>query len=388
MYDGRSSKSQVESSTKLRAMFAIIPVEISQIIFGHVEDKETLARLLLVSHTFRRLAEPYLYRDVSFCLQREYTIQKFILGIAAGGGRCARFLKRLHLPIVSPQHELYELFQTIFALVSNLEDLELYPSRWSRLLTTFDLRDFLDVSPIGLTWFLTCQQSLECLTLMTFHTADAIPTLPKLRVLHALNLAAARRSLETNRVTHLQIRDCTASLDLHDAALSNVVVCILRVDSTLDVLSEGVAHMSNLECLKHVFVGGIVSALPAYALFPVINAFAQAEGLSRRVCFFVWLQIVVSIGVCLSYGAIYILVSESAPNSRSLGAVHGVSHIATGVMRAIGPALTTSLFSASVGAQILGGWLVYYVLCTIVVLAVVAAGFLSQNRAAPRRQRG
>ncbi|KAF4604485.1 hypothetical protein EYR40_003259 [Pleurotus pulmonarius] len=348
-------------------MFAIIPVEISQIIFGHVEDKETLARLLLVSHTFRRLAEPYLYRDVSFCLQREYTIQKFILGIAAGGGRCARFLKRLHLPIVSPQHELYELFQTIFALVSNLEDLELYPSRWSRLLTTFDLRDFLDVSPsasalkrfawyshcsldsIGLTWFLTCQQSLECLTLMTFHTADAIPTLPKLRVLHALNLAAARRSLETNRVTHLQIRDCTASLDLHDAALSNVVVCILRVDSTLDVLSEGVAHMSNLECLKHVFVGGIVSALPAYALFPVINAFAQAEGLSRRVCFFVWLQIVVSIGVCLSYGAIYILVSESAPNSRSLGAVHGVSHIATGVMRAIEPYLyaDVSFFGAN-----------------------------------------
>ncbi len=248
-------------------MVDIIPVEISQIIFGHVEDKETLARLLLVSHTFRRLAEPYLYRDVSFCLQREYTIQKFILGIAAGGGRCARFLKRLHLPIVSPQHELYELFQTIFALVSNLEDLELYPSRWSRLLTTFDLRDFLDGSPsasalkrfawyshrsldsIGLTWFLTCHQSLECLTLMTFHTADLIPTLPKLRVLHALNLAAARRSLETNRVTHLQIHNCTASLDLHDAALYNVVVCILRV-GTLDVLSEAVARMSNLECFE------------------------------------------------------------------------------------------------------------------------------------------
>ncbi|KAL4250680.1 MFS transporter superfamily protein [Pleurotus pulmonarius] len=142
---------------------------------------------------------------------------------------------------------------------------------------------------------------------------------------------------------------------------------------------------------KRVFAGGIASALPAVALFPVISACAQAEGLSRRVWFLVWVQIVVSIAVGLSYGAIYILVSESAPNSRSLGAVHGVSHIATGVMRAIGPAITTSLFSASIGAQILGGWLVYYVLCAIVVLAVVAAGFLSQNSkngAAPRRQRG
>ncbi|KAJ8688846.1 hypothetical protein PTI98_013591 [Pleurotus ostreatus] len=114
---------------------------------------------------------------------------------------------------------------------------------------------------------------------------------------------------------------------------------------------------------KTVFTGGIVSALPAFALFPIINSVAQDEGISRGVCFLVWLQIVASIGVCLAYGefesgvriciwgpviavrqgrlnvlvgAIYILVSESAPDSRSLGAVHGVSHIATGVMRAIG----------------------------------------------------
>lgn len=53
---------------------------------------------------------------------------------------------------------------------------------------------------------------------------------------------------------------------------------------------------------KTVFSGGIVSALPAFALFPIINSFAREEGLSSRVCFLVWLQIVVSIGVCLSYG--------------------------------------------------------------------------------------
>lgn len=79
-------------------MAAIIPVEIAEIILGHVKDKETLVGLLLVSRTFHRLTEPYLYSDISFCQARESTTHKFLRGLTAAG-RCARFVKRIRLPI-------------------------------------------------------------------------------------------------------------------------------------------------------------------------------------------------------------------------------------------------------------------------------------------------
>ncbi|KAG9222038.1 hypothetical protein CCMSSC00406_0008023 [Pleurotus cornucopiae] len=87
---------------------------------------------------------------------------------------------------------------------------------------------------------------------------------------------------------------------------------------------------------KRVFTCGILSTLPAFALFPLINHYARMEGLSMRVYFLVWCQIVISIGVSMSYGAIFILISEAAPNHRSLGAVNGLSQMAVSVMRAVG----------------------------------------------------
>ncbi|KDQ31584.1 hypothetical protein PLEOSDRAFT_156241 [Pleurotus ostreatus PC15] len=251
-------------------MAAIIPVEIARIIAGYLKDKQSLLNLLLVSHAFRLLAEPYLYNDVSFCQQREHTIHNFLLGLTASGGRCTHFVKRLRLPIIPPlRSRLYTSYQTVLTLVPNLEDLQFYPSRSTGLLKRFDLQDFLNgpssppvfmlkrfawhsrcsLDSIGLTWFLASQKSLECLSLMTFYAADAIPTLPRLRVLHALNLAAARRSLETNQVTHLRINNCTTSLDLNDAALLNVVVCVLCL-ITLEELSEAAVRMPNLECVE------------------------------------------------------------------------------------------------------------------------------------------
>lgn len=248
-------------------MAAIIPVEIARIIIRFVKDKQSLLNLLLASHAFRLLAEPYLYNDVSFCQQRERTIHSFLLGLTAAGGRCTHFIKRLRLPIIPQLSRLYTSYQIVLTLVPNLEDLQFYPSWSTSSPRRFDLQDFLNgpssppafvlkhfawhsrrsLDSVGLTWFLTNHKSLEYLSLMTFNTADAIPTLPRLRVLYTLNLAAARRSLETNRVTHLRINNCTTSLDLDDAALLNVVVCVLCLD-TLEEFSEAAVRMPNLEC--------------------------------------------------------------------------------------------------------------------------------------------
>jgi len=66
-------------------------------------------------------------------------------------------------------------------------------------------------------------------------------------------------------------------------------------------------------------------------------------------------------------------VTESAPNRRSLGATNGLAQTTVSTARAIGPALSTSLYSFSVEHQILGGYGVYAVLTTLATLSLLLA---------------
>jgi hypothetical protein len=69
-------------------------------------------------------------------------------------------------------------------------------------------------------------------------------------------------------------------------------------------------------------------------------------------------------------------VTASAPNKRSLGATNGLSQTTVSISRAIGPALSTSLFSFSVQHNILWGYGVYLLMEILVLLALVLANFL------------
>ena len=53
---------------------------------------------------------------------------------------------------------------------------------------------------------------------------------------------------------------------------------------------------------KKVFAAGVASALPAFACFPVINYLARISGYSNMLWALVGFQIVVSIGLGMSYG--------------------------------------------------------------------------------------
>jgi hypothetical protein len=75
-------------------------------------------------------------------------------------------------------------------------------------------------------------------------------------------------------------------------------------------------------------------------------------------------------------GCIFICITASAPNKRSLGATNGLSQVAVSISRAVGPALSTSLFSFSVQYNILGGYGVYLLLVILVLLALVLASLL------------
>ncbi|KAF8896544.1 member of major facilitator superfamily multidrug-resistance, DHA1 sub-family, partial [Infundibulicybe gibba] len=127
---------------------------------------------------------------------------------------------------------------------------------------------------------------------------------------------------------------------------------------------------------KKVFIAGIASAIPVFILFPIISHLAQSRGLSTTVWTLVILQIVISIPLSLSYGAIFIFISAASPNRASLGATNGLSQMSVSIMRAIGPAAANSMFSLSIVKNYLGGYLVYYILVVVVGASILVASRL------------
>ena len=78
-------------------------------------------------------------------------------------------------------------------------------------------------------------------------------------------------------------------------------------------------------------------------------------------------------------GCIFIYVTESAPNRRSLGATNGLAQTTVSTARAIGPLLSTSLFSYSIRHNILGGYGVYFILTGISFFALLLAAQLPEK---------
>ncbi|KAF4604463.1 hypothetical protein EYR40_003237 [Pleurotus pulmonarius] len=145
------------------------------------------------------------------------------------------------------------------------------------------------------------------------------------------------------------------------------------------------ARIHNRWGTKTIFIWGMSSAIPVFALFPVINCAARraGEGDGAVVLALTLLQVVISMGLSLSYGAIFIFISSSAPNRQSLGAVNGLSQVIVSIMRAIGPAAANSLFSVSMTSRFLGGQLVYVSLIASTVLALLIATLLPRRTTMP-----
>ncbi|KAF8235749.1 member of major facilitator superfamily multidrug-resistance, DHA1 sub-family [Tricholoma matsutake] len=130
---------------------------------------------------------------------------------------------------------------------------------------------------------------------------------------------------------------------------------------------------------KKVFTVGIASAFPALAAFPLMSYVAKSQGLSATVWAIIAFQTVISIGLNLSYGAIFIFIAAASPSRGSLGATNGLSQMTVSIMRAIGPAAANSLFAMTVEKNYLGGYLVYYVLVAVVCGAMVVASQLPRR---------
>ena len=69
-------------------------------------------------------------------------------------------------------------------------------------------------------------------------------------------------------------------------------------------------------------------------------------------------------------------VAEAAPNKRSLGGTNGIAQVSASVVRAIGPAMATSLFAASAEHKWLGGNAVYVIWVAVTCMTLVVGNQL------------
>ncbi|EAU85340.2 hypothetical protein CC1G_07610 [Coprinopsis cinerea okayama7 len=78
---------------------------------------------------------------------------------------------------------------------------------------------------------------------------------------------------------------------------------------------------------RNTFLAGMAFAIPAFALYPLLNMMARSQGLTPMVYGLVVFQILISIGMSLCYGAVFIFIAAAAPNRASLGATNGLSQV-------------------------------------------------------------
>ncbi|THV02477.1 MFS general substrate transporter [Dendrothele bispora CBS 962.96] len=136
-------------------------------------------------------------------------------------------------------------------------------------------------------------------------------------------------------------------------------------------------HIYNRLGPKTTFRVAISTYLPMFILFPLMNLSALHGGLSPLTWIELALQI--SLYVLMDMGTINIYIRASAPNDRSLGATNGLSQTCISIMRAIGPAASTSLFALSLQQNLLGGNLVYVIFAAVTVCAIFVTKYLPED---------
>ncbi|KAF8840923.1 MFS general substrate transporter [Paxillus ammoniavirescens] len=119
--------------------------------------------------------------------------------------------------------------------------------------------------------------------------------------------------------------------------------------------------VSNLGAKRLFRIGHGAYAL-AFGLFPIIHMIAWRSGIVWPVWALLACQLFLSVIQFMSFSCAFLYVTASAPNRKTLGAVNGLSQTTASTVRAIGPALATSMFAYSVEHNLIGGYAVYVVM--------------------------
>ncbi|TCD61847.1 hypothetical protein EIP91_007837 [Steccherinum ochraceum] len=133
--------------------------------------------------------------------------------------------------------------------------------------------------------------------------------------------------------------------------------------------------------IKRLFTIAMAMFPIIFALFPVINSVARSEGgVTPLVWALVALQMFIVLVMDTAYGCIFLYIASSAPGRSCLGATNGLGQVVASVLRAIGPATSTSLFALSHEYNWMGGNAVFVILAVASALSLFACNMLPQGQ--------
>jgi hypothetical protein len=129
---------------------------------------------------------------------------------------------------------------------------------------------------------------------------------------------------------------------------------------------------------KAIYSVCVAAGIPLILTFPVINALGRAHGLSWMVWAVIGLQLTFSIAFNMAFSCVFIYIAAASPNPRSLGATNGIAQMFVSIMRTVGPASATSMFSLSIQTPE-HAWYAYYYLMPLVFVSIGASLLLPRK---------
>ncbi|TDL19280.1 MFS general substrate transporter [Rickenella mellea] len=96
---------------------------------------------------------------------------------------------------------------------------------------------------------------------------------------------------------------------------------------------------------RTMYLVAVAALFPIIALFPLTSFLAKSYGVGAMVWITVGLQLTLMPLFYSSFGCVFMYVTASSPNKKSLGTMNGFSQTLVSITRGIGPSLANSLFS-------------------------------------------
>ncbi|KAJ7772383.1 major facilitator superfamily domain-containing protein [Mycena metata] len=131
---------------------------------------------------------------------------------------------------------------------------------------------------------------------------------------------------------------------------------------------------------RTIFITAFCWLSCSFLAYPLLNYFARRAGrVDWRVIAVMLFQMSSSLVIFPTFACTQIFVVDSAPTQNSLGGVNGLAQMVASTLRSVAPTFAASLFATSVSHDILGGNMVFFVLCGISVCGVRAALMLPRK---------
>ncbi|KAL6307595.1 major facilitator superfamily domain-containing protein [Sparassis latifolia] len=128
---------------------------------------------------------------------------------------------------------------------------------------------------------------------------------------------------------------------------------------------------------KRLYLTSFSCYLLCICAFPLLSLVTKRAG---RVGVATWVLIVLQetaySATLMTWGCIFMYISDGAPNQAALGLTNGLAQTTASTARALAPSAASSLFSVSLQQHLASGALVYWILCAITAGGIVASLWL------------